>query len=79
MVRITTAATDARSLGPESFAALKRGDASAARELLTRVVQAGDGNAAVRFAIAAAHRQLDSMALDGLVPSPPVDLSFVYA
>jgi aspartate beta-hydroxylase len=55
-----TAATDTRSLAAEGFAALKRGDARAARDLLTRVVRVDEANAAVWFALATAHRQLDS-------------------
>jgi aspartate beta-hydroxylase len=46
----------------EGFAALERGDPRAARDLLTRLVQAGEADAAVWFAVAAAHRQLDSAA-----------------
>ena len=56
---------DARSMrasAAEGFAALKRGDPRAARDLLTRLVQAGEADAAVWFAVAAAHRQLDSAA-----------------
>ena len=51
-----------QSLAAEGFAALKRGDALAARDLLTRAVQAGKTDAALWFAMAAAHRQLDSSA-----------------
>src|ERR1700722_3660885 len=60
MLRIMTAASDTRSLAAEGFAALKRGDAPAARDLLTRVVRVDEANAAVWFALATAHRQLDS-------------------
>jgi aspartyl/asparaginyl beta-hydroxylase (cupin superfamily) len=62
MLRIMTGATDMRSLAAEGFAALKRGEPRAARDLLTRVVQAGAADAAVWFAVAAAYRQLDSSA-----------------
>jgi aspartyl/asparaginyl beta-hydroxylase (cupin superfamily) len=55
-------AADTKSLAAEGFAALRRGDARAARDLLTRVVQVDDANAAVWFAMAAAHRQLGSSA-----------------
>jgi aspartate beta-hydroxylase len=51
-----------RSLEAEGFAALKRGDARAARDLLTRVAQGGAADAALWFAVAAAHRQLSSSA-----------------
>jgi aspartate beta-hydroxylase len=51
-----------RSLEAEGFAALKRGDARAARDLLTRVAQGGSADAALWFAVAAAHRQLSSSA-----------------
>jgi aspartate beta-hydroxylase len=51
-----------RSLAAEGIAALKRGDPRAARDLLTRAVQAGEGDAAVWFAMAAAYRQSDSSA-----------------
>jgi aspartate beta-hydroxylase len=60
MLRIMTAATDTRSLAAEGLAALKCGDARAARDLLTRVVRVDEANAAVWFALATAHRQLDS-------------------
>jgi aspartate beta-hydroxylase len=62
MLRIMTGATDMRSLAAEGFAALKRGNARAARDLLTRLVQAGKADAAAWFAMAAAYRQLDSSA-----------------
>jgi aspartyl/asparaginyl beta-hydroxylase (cupin superfamily) len=51
-----------RLLAAQGFAAVKRGDAYAARDLLTRVVQAGAADAGVWFAMAAAYRQLDSSA-----------------
>lgn len=51
-----------RAWAAEGFAALKRGDPRAARDLLTRLVQAGEADAAVWFAVAAAHRQLHSAA-----------------
>ena len=54
--------TDRQSLATEGFAALKRGEARAARELLTRLVQAGGADAAVWFALATSYRQLDSLA-----------------
>jgi aspartate beta-hydroxylase len=59
---MTSGATDARSLTARGFAALKRGDAHAARDFLVRVVQVGEANAGIWFAIAAAHRQLGSPA-----------------
>lgn len=55
-------ANDKKSLAAEGFAALKRGEPRAARELLTRLVQAGDADAAIWFALAASYRQLDSSA-----------------
>jgi aspartate beta-hydroxylase len=71
-----SAATDMRSLAAEGFAALKRGDARAARDLLTRVMQVDEGNAAVWFSLAAAYRQLncpaeESYALDQALKVDP--------
>jgi aspartate beta-hydroxylase len=53
-------ASDTKSLAAEGFAALQRGEPNAARDLLTRLVQAGGGNATVWFGLAAAYRQLGS-------------------
>jgi aspartyl/asparaginyl beta-hydroxylase (cupin superfamily) len=57
-----TGATDRKSLAAEGFAALKRGEPRAARELLIRLVQAGGADAAIWFALAVVYRQLDSSA-----------------
>jgi aspartate beta-hydroxylase len=66
MLRNMNDASDMRSLAAEGFAALKRGDPRAARELLTRVVQGDEATSAVWFGLAAAHRQLDSAAEESL-------------
>jgi aspartyl/asparaginyl beta-hydroxylase (cupin superfamily) len=63
-------------LSGQGLAALKRGDARGARDALMRVVQAGAADAAVWFAMAAAHRQLDntveeSQALDQALKIDP--------
>jgi aspartate beta-hydroxylase len=55
-------AGDMRSLAAEGVAALKRGEPRAARDLLTRLVQAGGADAAAWFGLAEAYRQLNSPA-----------------
>jgi aspartate beta-hydroxylase len=54
--------TDVSSLTAEGFAALKRGDAAAARDLFGRLVSAGTADAAVWFGASVAYRRLDSPA-----------------
>ena len=62
MLRNMNGTSDIRSLAAAGFAAMKRGEPRAARDLLIRITQIGEANAAVWFALATAYRQLDSPA-----------------
>jgi aspartate beta-hydroxylase len=57
-----TDASDIRSLAAEGLAALKRGEPRAARDLLIRVTQVDEANAAVWFDLPGAYRQLECCA-----------------
>ena len=73
---MTSRLTDVPSLTAEGFAALKRGDAPAARDSFARVISAGSADAAVWFGVSVAYRRLaapaeESDALDQALKLDP--------